>query len=100
MLAQSARPAAAACGRLWKNRNFLCKRQAELSDDDFNPGGLAIRHGIGPMDGKDQFEAEATAAVSQAGYFTLQKLPNRELYGPPLSRFAIRLYNSWAVYHT
>jgi hypothetical protein len=35
-----------------------------LRDNVFNPGGLAIWDGIGQMDGKDQFEAEAIAAVS------------------------------------
>ena len=31
--------------------------------------------GLGEMDGKHQFEAEAIAAVSQAGYFSLQSFP-------------------------
>jgi hypothetical protein len=35
-----------------------------LRDNDSNLGGLAIWHGIGRMDRKDQFEAEAIAAVS------------------------------------
>ena len=39
------------------------------------------------MDRKDQFEAEATAAVSGQGYFALQKLVNRELYGSPISSY-------------
>ena len=35
------------------------------------------------MDGKDQFEAEAIAAVSQAEYFALQKLVNKPYTGCP-----------------
>ena len=54
-----------------------CANDVELRDNYFNIGGLAIWDGIGQMDGKDQFEAEAIAAVSQAEYFALQKLPNR-----------------------
>jgi hypothetical protein len=53
-----------------------------LRDNGFNIGGLGFWDGIGQMDGKDQFDAEAIAAVSQAEYFALQKLPNRALYDP------------------
>jgi hypothetical protein len=70
-----------AAGR--ENRNFLGKGRV-LRDNDFNPGGLAIWHGIGQMHRYDPFEAEAIAAVSQAGYFALQRLVNRALYGSPI----------------
>ena len=58
-----------------------CANGAELRDNNFNIGGHAIWDGIGRMDGQDQFEAEAIAAVSQAEYCSLQMLPNRALYG-------------------
>jgi hypothetical protein len=35
-----------------------CANAAELRDNGFNIGGLAIWHGIGQMDGKDQLEAD------------------------------------------
>jgi hypothetical protein len=41
-----------------------CAKVADLRDNDFNIGGLAIWDGIGRMDRQDPFEAEATAAVS------------------------------------
>jgi hypothetical protein len=41
-----------------------CANGAELRDNHFNPGGLAIWDGIGQMNRQDQFEAEVTAAVS------------------------------------
>ena len=56
-----------------------CANDAELRDNDFNIGGQAIWHGIGQMDRKDQFEAEAIAAVSQAEYFALQRLVNKQI---------------------
>jgi hypothetical protein len=77
-----------------KNK-ISCANGGELRDNDSNPGGLAFWHGIGQMDGNVQFEAESTEAVSQPEFFTLQKLPNRALYVPPTSSYAIRLYNSW-----
>jgi len=52
---------------------------------------LAVwQYGIGRMHRQEPFEAEATAAVSQAGYFTLQKLVNRALYGSPIRHYTIR----------
>jgi hypothetical protein len=56
---------------------FSCAHGLELRDNCFNIGGHAICHGIERMDRQDQFEAEATAAVSGPEYFSLQKLPNR-----------------------
>jgi hypothetical protein len=51
--------------RLRGEKNEIsCANGGELRDNDFNPGGLAIWDGIRQMDGNDQFEAEATAAVS------------------------------------
>jgi hypothetical protein len=41
------------------------------------------------MDGNDQFEAEAIAAVSQSKYFAFQRLPNRAIYGPPISCYEV-----------
>jgi hypothetical protein len=66
-----------------EKNEISCADGGELRDNDFNPGGLAIWHGIGRMDGNDQFEAEAIAAVSQAEYFALQKLPNNTLTDHP-----------------
>jgi hypothetical protein len=60
-----------------EKNEISCANGAELRDNHFNPGGLTIWHGIGRMDRKLQFEAEAIAAVSGPGYFALQKLPNR-----------------------
>jgi hypothetical protein len=74
-----------------------CAKGVELRDNNFNIGGHAIWDGIGRMDGRHQFEAEAIAAVSGPEYFALQKLPNRAIYEPPISCYAIRLYNSWAA---
>jgi hypothetical protein len=37
------------------------------------------------MDRNDQFEAEFTEAVSGLVYFALQRLPNRALFGLPIS---------------
>jgi hypothetical protein len=51
-----------------------CANGLELRDNNFNLGGLAIWDGIGRMDGNDQYEAEATAAVSGPAYFAIQTL--------------------------
>jgi hypothetical protein len=51
-----------------------CANGAELRDNNFNIGGHAIWNGIGQMDRKHQFEAEAIAAVSGPEYFALQRL--------------------------
>ena len=72
-----------------EKNEISCANGAELRDNDFNLGGLAIWDGIGRMDGKDQFEAEAIAAVSEPEYFALQKLLNRTLYGPPISCYEV-----------
>jgi hypothetical protein len=74
-----------------------CANGGELRDNDFNFGGLAIWDGIGRMDGNDQFEAEAIAAVSQAEYFALQRLPNGALYGPPIRCYTDSITKCWAV---
>jgi hypothetical protein len=60
-----------------------CAHGADLRDNHFNIGGHAIWDGIGRMDRKDQFEAEATAAVSEVEYFALQRLPNNALTDRP-----------------
>jgi hypothetical protein len=65
-----------------KNK-ISCAKDAELRDNNFNIGGLAIWDGIGRMHGNDQFETVATAAVSQTEYFALQRLPNRVLTDRP-----------------
>jgi hypothetical protein len=67
-----------------------CANSGILRDNDFNIGGLAIWDGIGRMDRKHQFEAEASAAVSGPEYFDLQRLPNRAFYGPPIRHYTIR----------
>jgi hypothetical protein len=54
-----------------EKNEISCAHGADLRDNCFNIGGLAFWHGIGRMDRKDQFEAEATAAVNQAEYFGL-----------------------------
>jgi hypothetical protein len=60
-----------------------CANGTDLRDNGFNPGGLAIWDGIGQMDGNDQCEAEAIAAVSGPEYFSLQRLPNTALTDRP-----------------
>jgi hypothetical protein len=66
-----------------ENIEISCAMDAELRDNNFNIGGHAIWDGIGQMDGNDQFEAEAIAAVSGPGYFALQKLVNTALTDRP-----------------
>ena len=56
-----------------------CTNGEDLRDNNFNNGGLAIWDGIERMDRKDQFEAEAIAAVSGPGYFALQRLVNKQI---------------------
>jgi hypothetical protein len=51
-----------------------CANGGDLRDNHFNIGGHAIWDGIGRMDGKDQFEAEASVAVSGPEYFALRSL--------------------------
>jgi hypothetical protein len=66
--------------RLRGEKNEIsCANGAELRDNNFNIGGHAIWDGIGRMDRKHHFEAEATAAVSGPEYFALQKLPKRTI---------------------
>jgi hypothetical protein len=60
-----------------------CANDADLRDNGFNIGGLAIWDGIGQMDRKHQFEAEATSAVSRPEYFSLQRLVNNALTDHP-----------------
>jgi hypothetical protein len=72
-----------------KNIEISCVNGADLRDNGFNIGGLAIWDGTGRMDRNDQFEAEAIAAVSQAEHFSLQRLPNRAFYGPPISSYEV-----------
>jgi hypothetical protein len=67
-----------------------CANGRGLRDNDFNPGGLAFWDGIGQMNRNDPIEAEAIAAVSQAEYFALQRLPNRALYGSSIRHDTIR----------
>jgi hypothetical protein len=67
-----------------------CANEAKLRDNYFNIGGLAFWDGVGRMDGKDQFEAEATESVSQPEYFALQKLVNRALFRSPIRHDTIR----------
>jgi hypothetical protein len=79
------RPGGMAASRLRGETNEIsCAKDMELRDNDSNPGGLAIWDGTGRMDLNDQFEAEGIAAVSQAGYFALQKLVNRALFRSPI----------------
>jgi hypothetical protein len=64
--------------RYGEKKNEISRAKGvELRDNGFNPGGLAIWDGIGQMDRKHQFEAEATAAVSGPEYFALQILQNK-----------------------
>jgi hypothetical protein len=72
-----------------RKNEISCANGGELRDNGFNIGGLAIWDGIERMDGKHQFEAEAIAAVSEPGYFALQRLQNRTFYGPPLSCYEV-----------
>jgi hypothetical protein len=66
-----------------KKIEISCANGQDLRDNGFNIGGLAFWHGIGRMDRKDQFEAEAAAAVSQAEYFSLQRLSNKHYFYRP-----------------
>jgi hypothetical protein len=72
-----------------RKNEISCAIHEEMRDNGFNIGGLAFWDGIELMDRKDQFEAEAIAAVSGPGYFSLQKLPNGALYGPFISRYEV-----------
>jgi hypothetical protein len=58
-----------------KKNEISCAKDADLRDNGFNIGGLAIWDGIERMDRNDQFDAEANEAVSQPEYFSLQRLP-------------------------
>jgi hypothetical protein len=49
-----------------EKNEISCAKDAELRDNYFNFGGLAIWDGTGRMNRNDPFEAEASAAVSQA----------------------------------
>jgi hypothetical protein len=81
-----------------EKNEISCTNGADLRDNGFNFGGLAIWHGIGRMDGKDQFEAEAIAAVSGSEYCSLQRLPNRTLYAPPISSYEFPGYGTQSAY--
>jgi len=59
--------------RLRGEKNEIsCANGADLRDNDFNPGGLAIWHEIARMDRNDHIEAEAIQAVSQPEYFSFR----------------------------
>jgi len=73
-----------------EKNEISCANGSELRDNDSNPGGLAIWHGTGRMNRNDQFEAEAMEAVSERDHFSLQRLPNRALYGLPISSYEVR----------
>jgi hypothetical protein len=83
-------PGGMTASRLRGEKNEIsCANCADLRDNNFNIGGLAIWDGIGRMDRKHQFEAEAIAAVSEPEYFALQRLPNRALFGSPISSYEV-----------
>jgi hypothetical protein len=75
-----------------------CAKVEELRDNGFNFGGLAIWDGIGQMDGKDHIDAEAITAVSESEYCSLQRLPNRTLYAPPISSYEFPGYGTQSAY--
>jgi hypothetical protein len=53
-------------------KKIFCANGAELRDNDFNLGGLAIWDGTGRMDRQHRFEAEAIVAVSEPDYFSFR----------------------------